>query len=83
MACPTCDHTMQGLGNGWWFWCPRCGTIRERGSSFDDHEAPKLVETVRHFLRVDSRGHFLLKVNMAEQCLPPNERPTETSDENP
>ena len=26
MACSTCDHTMHGLGERW-FWCPRCGTI--------------------------------------------------------
>lgn len=34
MACPTCDHTMQGLGltttGQRWFWCPRCGTLTEQ-----------------------------------------------------
>lgn len=25
MSCPTCEHTMHGLGDRW-FWCPRCGT---------------------------------------------------------
>ena len=30
MSCPTCDHTMTGVGDGN-FWCPRCGTIRKVG----------------------------------------------------
>lgn len=32
MACPTCDHTMQGIlideNAKRAFWCPRCGTLR-------------------------------------------------------
>ena len=28
MACPKCGHTMQLLGNEW-FWCPRCGTVKQ------------------------------------------------------
>ena len=32
MACPTCDHTMHGIGKTadekWVFWCPRCGTLK-------------------------------------------------------
>ena len=54
MSCPTCDHTMQSLGitedglNSWW--CPRCGTLRQRSSeepeSFDD-EVPQLVARCR------------------------------------
>ena len=26
MPCPTCDHTMEGIGYGM-FHCPRCGTM--------------------------------------------------------
>lgn len=41
MSCPTCDATMQNLGvesppdrpGRQVFWCPRCGTIRERSKS--------------------------------------------------
>lgn len=42
MACPTCDHTMDGLGNGH-FWCPRCGTVMDNGSVY----VPALVRRVR------------------------------------
>lgn len=41
MPCPTCDHTMQSVGQlttGWFlYWCPRCGTLRttERVSAGD------------------------------------------------
>lgn len=27
MNCPTCDHTMAGLGDRW-YWCSRCGTTK-------------------------------------------------------
>jgi hypothetical protein len=26
MSCPTCDHTLDGIGHGM-FHCPRCGTL--------------------------------------------------------
>lgn len=45
MACPTCDHTMQGIGTQGAFWCPRCGTIM---SGFVP-ESPWLVKRCRHF----------------------------------
>lgn len=34
MSCPTCNHTMHGVGDKW-FWCPNCGTILNNGS--DEH----------------------------------------------
>lgn len=51
MACPTCDHTMQNLALGW-FWCPRCGTVRERYQEegfprIENDSVPKLVERLR------------------------------------
>lgn len=62
MSCPTCDHTMQGIGKletgERLFWCPRCGTIRrvrhERtgwiaGQSTVD-DVPKLPGRVRELL---------------------------------
>jgi len=55
MSCPTCDHTIQHIGQTldgptrrdiWW--CPRCGTIRVDGyRAFD--EKPKLVGLCREF----------------------------------
>lgn len=32
MACPKCDSTMQGLcgkAELRWYWCPRCGTVKQ------------------------------------------------------
>ena len=31
MACPMCDYGDMNRINasGYWFWCPRCGTLRE------------------------------------------------------
>ncbi len=54
MPCPTCDHTMQRINTAGssssWFWCPRCGTIREeRADGETNDEAPKLVERCREF----------------------------------
>ena len=47
MPCPTCDHTMQSLGAPpgrlQWFWCPRCGTIREGHSEQNPASVPFLV----------------------------------------
>lgn len=55
MSCPTCDHTMEKLGDfggGIVWWCPRCGT-----ATWEDLEngktqpacVPKLVERCRQF----------------------------------
>jgi hypothetical protein len=59
MSCPTCDHTMQQINTAGsasqWYWCPRCGTIKERlwaaEAPFyvDEFEAPKLVGRCREF----------------------------------
>jgi tRNA(Ile2) C34 agmatinyltransferase TiaS len=46
MACPTCSHTMHGLGHDI-FWCPRCGTLR----TGPDATTPYLVERARRFER--------------------------------
>lgn len=43
MACPTCAHTLHGLGGAVW-WCPRCGTLAGAGLHY---EAPKLVGRVK------------------------------------
>ncbi len=45
MACPTCSHTMQGLGY-LMFHCPRCGTVKNADGSFT---TPALVIRCRDF----------------------------------
>lgn len=57
MACPTCDHTMQLVGEGYkTFWCPRCGTIKfgEREAS----EKPKLVDRALEFGKCLPEGRY-------------------------
>jgi len=47
MACPCCDHTMQGLcgdGEGRWFWCPACGTVKQ-GQQTDHYESPTFIRS--------------------------------------
>jgi len=52
MACPTCDHTMSGLGSAW-YWCPRCGTLRHALGDLSNDEAPKLVGRVRDLVSIE------------------------------
>lgn len=47
MACPTCLHTMQSVGDGV-FWCPRCGSIRTVRLETEPC-VPKLVARVREY----------------------------------
>lgn len=54
MSCPTCDHTMQRLGESGLcslFNCPRCGTIKSVHSvdSREEVYVPALVERCRDF----------------------------------
>lgn len=53
MACPTCDHTLEGVGNGV-FHCPRCGTMVTRGLGELVATVPKLVTRCREFGRTMS-----------------------------
>ena len=50
MNCPTCSHSMCGLGldTSRMYWCPRCGTIKslDRGD-FADVSVPYLADRVR------------------------------------
>jgi hypothetical protein len=43
MSCPTCGHTMQGIGYGM-FHCPRCGTVQSAEGTVT---VPALVERCR------------------------------------
>ena len=49
MSCPTCDHTMHGLGNRW-FWCPRCGTTLNDDDREHTTSLPKATEAIRGFM---------------------------------
>ncbi len=53
MSCPTCDHTMQRVGQGV-FWCPRCGTLRTvlslPAAIRNDDAAPRLVDSMRDLI---------------------------------
>jgi len=58
VACPTCDHTMQRIGNAdhdqnGIYWCPRCGSIQElKGilvATVVDQAVPNLVERCRKY----------------------------------
>lgn len=61
MACPTCDHTMQGCGDGC-FWCPRCGTLRQQmqHGNWCDDGVPKLVSRCRYFADESFRDGMVL-----------------------
>lgn len=85
MACPTCDHTMQSIGQtkrqDSVFWCPRCGTIRTLYSPTKmDDDAPSLPHRVRAFLaeletgaypKLDTIAH---RIGLEESCTLPAER---------
>jgi tRNA(Ile2) C34 agmatinyltransferase TiaS len=47
MSCPTCSHTMQGVGYGV-FHCPRCGTMK---GPIGEVVTPALVERCREYER--------------------------------
>lgn len=86
MACPTCDHTMQNLGGTAhkYFWCPRCGTLREGTDSkmeFRRDTTPLLVNRVRRFgTDIACKGEAMLAYwiqhGIAESINLPNNRPT-------
>lgn len=55
MSCPTCDHAMHHVGvteRCMTYWCPRCGSLKEKFGR-ELHEfalsQPKLVERVVEF----------------------------------
>lgn len=90
MACPTCDHTMQLIGEpdgaGQRYWCPRCGTLRTIGKYGGD-DVPKLVERCQEFERNlapavhpgnDAHGHMERweSIGIAEAINLPDARPT-------
>lgn len=79
MSCPTCEHTMQRLNTGddQLYWCPRCGTLREKRGTFVNDEPPMLPARVRDMLsrvavfEVTKVAH---RTGVTESCMLPNER---------
>lgn len=60
MSCPTCDHTMHGLGERW-FWCPRCGTVLNADNREHTTSIPSGAVQVRNWLhnpRYVTLGHL-------------------------
>ena len=71
MSCPTCDHTMHGLGDQW-FWCPRCGTILNRLDREHTTSIPKAVEQVRNWLH--NPTYISIRHLLTPMVLRPDER---------
>lgn len=73
MACPTCDHTMESIGDSGRtiaFWCPRCGTL---DNGLKPASQPKLVERCRIFCK-DSDEYMLSVLGIREAINIPGER---------
>jgi hypothetical protein len=49
-GCPSCSHTIDHLGDGWYH-CGRCGTLVRRSCDLPRVYIPKLVERCRAFAK--------------------------------
>ncbi len=64
MSCPTCGHTMQGIGEvpavggDPTFWCPRCGTLHQPARLMI--EPPVLVKRCRDLRAIIHAGGYLV-----------------------
>jgi hypothetical protein len=80
MACPTCDHTMAGIGYGM-FHCARCGTLNLGDDKPGPIVVPALVGRCREFtdgLQMDAEAELLAKAHrlgILESIWPPGQRP--------
>lgn len=89
MSCPTCGHTMHGIGavpavgGQPVFWCPRCGTVEDHADGITDVGVPKLVERCRAFA-AETRADLLegwQRLGVAESIhLPADRRREGTGD---
>lgn len=73
MAYPTCDCTMQSVGEAK-FWCPRCGTLK-----LGDYESypPKLVVRCREYQAITGCGGVgggWHEIGIQESIYKPHER---------
>lgn len=88
MPCPTCSHTLHGVGevpaSGGRpiFWCPRCGTLvgTDDGLGTVNAEVPKLVERCREFEPIafqtaESVWRSWNRLGIAESINVPEARP--------
>lgn len=85
MSCPTCDHTMhmhyQDKVLTRWY-CPRCGTIKNRitksdGTTEESNQIPELVKRCRQFeptLPINTYGEVWIQFGIAESINPPATR---------
>lgn len=54
MACPTCNRTMQNIGqnNGASvFWCPLCGTVKPNGKHLD-YCQPDWTRNIEFYIQI-------------------------------
>ena len=90
MSCPTCDATMEGLGEwgGRKHWhCPRCGTLRTicvdgegNSTGYVEDYRPKLVDRCRQFagrlpVAASAPAGLWQRLGIAESINVPAERP--------
>ncbi len=83
MSCPNCDHTMERINavgsSSSWYWCPRCGTIREERTDYTtDVSTPKLVERCRVFEKLLGRSDYTKEwhhIGIDESINLPENRP--------
>jgi ribosomal protein L37AE/L43A len=73
MACPTCDHTMEGIGYGM-FQCPRCGTVLSANGSVT---VSALVMRCRKLAEESAQGEWnvLKRLGILEAIYIPENRP--------
>lgn len=86
MSCPTCSHTMDGIGYGM-FHCPRCGTLINCPTDGAVH-VPALVIRCRRFGEtiggVCAEHAFRWKqLGVSESIDPPGQRHGEASQHDP
>lgn len=74
MACPTCDHTMHGLGEQW-FWCPRCGTVLNNEDRAATTSIAYATDQMRNFLHNPDHVKLQkLREHLATMVMTPEER---------
>lgn len=68
---------MQRLSGGFYFYCPRCGTLRREFSEVESAEVPKIVERCRAFAAGLAGADLAnwIGFGVAESINKPGERP--------
>ena len=71
MACPKCNHTMQGLcgdGEGRWFWCPACGTVKQ-GQQTEYYDVPTFIRSTSLVAYLHTNVDLCLVLNAIREEL--------------